>query len=105
MKAIRVMKRIIKRIKCELMYRQATAQADCASRKNHGDIYYVLPTQSGKLMIMNRSMFATFRKAHLTDPDFKIRDLFRDCVYHTNCMSKNGKRNRKRKFLRWKGLN
>ena len=95
---------IFKRIRCEIMYRQATAKADCASRKNNGEIFYVLPTQKGKLMIMNRSLFEAFRKTRLVDSDIKARDLFRDCVYHTSCRSEKGKRSRKRKFLRWKGL-
>lgn len=95
---------IIKRIKCEIMYRKATAAADYASRKKGGEVFYVLPTNSGKLMVMNRPMFEQFKKAHLTDKDFKARDLFKDCVYHTLCRSKNGRRSRKRKFLRWKGL-
>ena len=78
--------KIFKRIKCEIMYRQATAKADYAAKKHKGEIYFVLPTEKGNLMIM------------------KSRDLFRDCVYHTNCKSERGKRSRKRKFLRWKGL-
>lgn len=96
--------KIFKRIKCEIMYRQATAKADYASKKNNGEIFYVLPTQKGNLMIMNRSLFEAFKKTKLVDSDMKVRDLFKDCVYHTNCKSEKGKRSRKRKFLRWKGL-
>ena len=55
-------------------------------------------------MIMNRSLFEAFKKTKLVDSDMKVRDLFKDCVYHTNCKSKKGKLSRKRKFLRWKGL-
>ena len=36
--------KIFKRIKCEIMYRQATAKADYAAKKNKGEIYFVLPT-------------------------------------------------------------
>ena len=96
--------KIFKRIKCEIMYRQATAKADYASKKNNGEIFYGLPTQTGNLPIMNRSPVATFKRTKLVDNDMKVRDLFRDCVYHTNCKSKKGKESRKRKFLRWKGL-
>ena len=35
--------KIFKRIKCEIMYRQATAKADYAAKKNKGEIYFVLP--------------------------------------------------------------
>jgi len=96
-------KKLISRIKCELMYRKATAAADKMASKD-GDIYYVLPTEKGKLMVMNRNQYMAFRKVGLTPKDGKPRDLFHDCLYHTNCKSKNGKRWRKRKFLRWKGV-
>ena len=96
--------KIFKRIKYEIMYRQATTKADYASKKNNGEIFYVLPTQNGNLMIMNRSLFETFKRTKLVDNDMKVRDLFRDCVYHTNCKSKKSKVSRKHKFLRWKGL-
>lgn len=96
-------KKAIYRTKCELMYRKATAAADKASSKD-GDIYYVLPTEGGKLMVINRSQYQSFRKAGLTPKDAKTRDLFQDCLYHTNCHSKKAKAGRKRKYLRWKGL-
>lgn len=96
-------KNMIYRTKCELMYRKATAAADKASFKD-GDIYYVLPTESGKLMVINRSQYQTFRKAGLTPKDAKTKDLFHDCLYHTNCHSEKAKVGRKRKFMRWKGL-
>lgn len=96
-------KRLIHRIKCELMYRKATTAADKMASKD-GDIYYVLPTEKGKLMVINRNQYLSFRKVGLTPKDGKPRDLFHDCLYHTNCRSKNAKRGRKRKFLRWKGL-
>lgn len=96
-------KKTIHRIKCELMYCKATAAADKMASKNQ-DIYYVLPTESGKLMVINRSQYMIFRKAGLTPKDGKPKDLFRDCLYHTNCHSKKAKQNRKGKFLRWKGF-
>lgn len=96
-------KRLIHRIKCELMYRKATAAADKMASKD-ADVYYVLPTENGKLMIANRKQYMTFRKVGLTPKDGKPRDLFKDCLYHTNCHSKKAKQGRKRKFLRWKGF-
>lgn len=97
-------KSIIKRIKFELIYRRSVSAADSASRKSGGETFFVLPTHGGKLMVMSRKDFTSFKKAHLVDSGFKPRDLFRDCVYHTNCRSSKGKRSRKRKFLRWKGM-
>ncbi len=96
-------KKLFYRIKCELMYRKAKAAAQKASSKD-GDIYYVLPTESGKLMVINRQQYLAFRKVGLTPKDAKPKDLFRDCVYHTNAKSRNAQLSRKRKFLRWKGL-
>lgn len=96
-------KKLIYRIKCELMYRKAKAAAIKMASKD-GDVYYVLPTESGKLMVINRSQYLAYRKVGLTPKDGKPRELFRDCVYHTRAHSKAAQNNRKRKFLRWKGL-
>jgi hypothetical protein len=96
-------KRMIYRIKCELMYRKATAAAEKMASKD-GCIYFVLPTESGKLMVLNHDQYLAFRKVGLTPVDARPKDLFRDCLYHTNCHSEKAKQSRKRKFLRWKGL-
>lgn len=96
-------KKLAYRIKCELMYRKATAAADRMASKT-GDIYYVLPMESGKLMVINRNEYMAYRKIGLTPKDGKPKDLFHDCIYHTNCHSKKGRLHRKGKFFRWKGL-
>lgn len=85
------------------MYRKAKAAALKASSKD-GDIYYVLPMQSGKLMVINRNQYLAYRKVGLTPKDAKPKDLFHDCVYHTNAKSRKAQQSRKRKFLRWKGF-
>ena len=85
------------------MYRKAKAAALKASSKD-GEIYFVLPMQSGKLMVINRNQYLAYRRVGLTPKDAKPKDLFHDCVYHTNAKSKKAQQNRKRKFLRWKGL-
>ena len=36
--------KIFKRIKCEIMYRQATAKADYASKKNNGEKNWLTTT-------------------------------------------------------------
>ncbi len=94
---------IVKRIKCELMYRKAKAAALRASLKS-GETYFVLPMESGRLMVISKNQYLAYRKAGLTPKDAKPKDLFRDCVYHTDARSSKAQRNRKRKFLRWKGL-
>ncbi len=96
-------RQLIYRIKCELMYRKATEIADKKAYHN-GCIYYVLPTESGKLMVINRQQYMEYRKLGLTPKDGQSKDLFHDCVYHTNCNSAKGKEHRKRKFLKWKGI-
>ena len=40
--------KIFKRIKCEIMYRQATAKADYASKKNNGEIFSRSSAFSGR---------------------------------------------------------
>ncbi len=97
-------KNLFKRIKCELMYRKATAAADKAAGK-HGGVFFVLPMQSGKLMVINKQQYAEFKKRKLAPKDAKVKDLYHDCVYHTRCFSKKGRDGKKRKFLRWKGFN
>lgn len=96
-------KKLFRRIKCELMYRQAVIKADKAA-KSSNDVFFVLPTESGKLMIMTKSMYELFRRKKLVPKDAYAKDLFKDSVYHTRCRSVNAKRAKKRKFLKWKGF-
>lgn len=92
--------KIINRLKCELMYRRAVSMADKASSKD-GQVYFVLPTETKKLMVINHAQYILFRKKGLTPKDAKPKDLFRSSVYHTNCRSDKAKRMKKRKFLSW----
>lgn len=96
-------KLIFKRIKSELMYRKAVCAADKAAKKS-GEVHFVLPMESGRLIATNRKHFEAFKRMKLADKSVKTKDLFKDCVYHTNCRSRNGRRSKKRKFLKWKGL-
>lgn len=96
-------KKIFKRIKCELMYWNAVQAAHKLNRKT-GIVYFVMPTESGKLMVMNYDEYKIYRQKGYTDKELKPKDLFKESVYHTNCKSKLGKQNKHRKFLRWKGL-
>lgn len=96
-------RKILKRIKCELMYWNAVQTANKLNRKM-GVVYFVMPTESGKLMVMNYDEYVLYRKKGYTDKDLKPKDLFKESVYHTNCKSKAGKQHKHRKFLRWKGF-
>lgn len=95
--------KLLHRIKCEIMYRKAVSLADKTSAKN-GKVYFVMPTETGKLMVISYEEYCAFRKAKLTPRDLRPRDMFRESLYHTNCKSKKGKQYKKHKFLRWQGL-
>lgn len=97
------LKKLIYRIKCELMYRKSTAAADKMASKD-GEVYYVLPMESGKVTVINRQQYMAFRQLGYAPKDGRPRDLFRDCLYHTNCRSDKAKAGRKRKFMKWKGI-
>lgn len=96
-------KNIIKRIKSELMYHRAVVMADRAQAK-YGCDYFVMPTESGKLIIINKEEYRVFRNHKWTPKSVKTRDLYRECLYHTSCHSKKARVAKKRKYLRWKGL-
>lgn len=92
-----------KRIQCEIIYRKAVDMANRAAQKNQ-EVYFVLPMSSGKLIVVNKEQYKYFREKKLTPKDAKVRDLFKDSVYHTLCKSEKGKRQKKLKYLRWKGV-
>lgn len=96
-------RKIFKRIKYELMYFRAVSMADKAHVK-YGCDYFVMPTESDKLIVINKEEYRIFRNRKWTPKSVKARDLYRECVYHTACRSTKAKVSKKRKYLRWKGL-
>ncbi len=95
--------KIFKRIKSELTYFRAVTMADNAHSR-YGCDYFVMPTESGKLIVINKEEYRLFRNRKWTPREVKARDLYRECLYHTSCNSHKAKVAKKRKYLRWKGL-
>lgn len=95
--------KLFKRAKCELQYWEACRKADKLAMRT-GVVFFVLPLESGKLIVIDKDGYEKFRIRHLTPKDMPPRDLFRESVYHTRCRSINGRKSKKRKFLRWKGF-
>lgn len=85
------------------MYWEACRKADkCAMQT--GDVFYVLPLESGKLIVLNKDAYESYRIRNLTPKDAPPRSLYKNSVYHTRCFSINARKSKKRKFLKWKGL-
>lgn len=103
MKKFKKFRRLFKRIKCEIMYYKAVQMAEKASARK-GQVYFILPTAGKKLMVVNRAEYLIMRKRKMTDKDAKAKDLYRDAIYHTLCHSKNAKRKKHRRFLKWQGV-
>lgn len=65
-----------------LRYREAVKKADEAHMKT-GERYYVIPSTSGKLIIMDRFNFRGLKKKHFINQNARIRDLVNECFYLT----------------------
>lgn len=65
-----------------LRYREAVIKADKAHATT-GERYYVMPSTSGKLLIMDRTNFRGLKKKHYICYSAKVRDLINECFYLT----------------------
>lgn len=65
-----------------LRYREAVKKADKEHLKT-GERYYVMPSTSGKLIIMDRLNFRGLKKKHYVSHNAKVRDLVNECFYLT----------------------
>lgn len=65
-----------------LRYREAVNKADDAHAKT-GERYYVMPSTSGKLLIMDRINFRAMKKKHYINHNANVRDLVNECFYLT----------------------
>lgn len=95
--------KLFRRIKAEIAYRMAVRAAN-AGYERTGRTHYVMPTESGKLMIVTAKSFSYLRNTKRADKGIRVRNLHRESLYNTDCRSKKGKRIRKEKYLRWLGL-
>ncbi len=99
-----IINKLFLRIRAEIVYAKAKAVADRKAEEYPPLTYFVLPMQSGKLIVVDYNQFCEMRRWGKAPKDAKPKDLYRNCVYHTKCMSDKGKASHKRKYLKWKGL-
>lgn len=72
-----------------LRYREAVKKADKAHAET-GERYYVMPSTSGKLHVMDRRNFRCLKIKHYIPHDVHIRDLVNECFYLTPYRNGNG---------------
>jgi len=70
------------KFKAYLQLREAVKKADEAHEED-GERYYVLPTNDGKLIVMDRKNFRILKKKHYINRNSNIRDLVEECFYCT----------------------
>jgi glutaredoxin-related protein len=70
------------KFKAFLQLREAVKKADKAHEED-GERYYVLPTNDGKLIVMDRKNFRILKKKHYINRNSNIRDLVEECFYCT----------------------
>lgn len=73
---------IFKKFKAYLRFREAVKKANEAHLIN-GQRYYVLPTDDGKLVIMDRKNFRGLRRKGYLARNISIATLANSCIYHT----------------------
>lgn len=73
---------IFKKFKAYLRFREAVKKADEAHLIN-GQRYYVLPTEDGKLVIMDRKNFRGLRRKGYLSSSVSIAILANSCIYCT----------------------
>lgn len=99
-----IINKLFLRIRAEIVYAKAKAVADRKAKEYPPLTFFVLPMESGKLIVVDYNQFCEMRRWGKAPKDAKPKDLYKDCVYHTKCMSEKGKASHKRKYLKWKGL-
>jgi hypothetical protein len=98
-----------RKLKAFLMLNQAEAQADAAFRQ-YGRRFFVMPTQDGKLFVMDRYDLRRMKVKHYISKNCHVDDLIRECFYFTPI--KNGlgvinpqdRDNRRRAYYKWYDL-
>lgn len=100
MNCIKKVKKVYYKMRWYLMYREAVKKSEQASMKLR-KLVFVLPTESGKLMLMTYQDFKNLKKTKVIGKDYKPNQLFKECVYHTNIKSKKGKENHYEKWVTW----
>lgn len=73
---------IFKKIKAEIVYSLAVRKADNAHNEN-GDRYYVMPSEDGRLVVVDRRNFRILKRKNYIPKDASVADMQRECFYCT----------------------
>ena len=92
----------VRTYRAKLNLQRAIRMAEEA-HKNNGKRYYVMPSQNGKLIVMDRANFRKLRQKHYIPQDRKITDATEACFYFTangagETMSKELRQEKERKY-------
>lgn len=80
---------IFKKIKAETVYSLAVRKADNAHSEN-GERYYVMPSEDGRLVIVDRRNFRILKRKNYISKDASVADMQRECFYCTPYRNGNG---------------
>ena len=100
---------IFRRIKAFLMLYKAVEQAETA-RREYGRRFYVMPTQDGKLVVLDKYDLHRLKVKHYISKDTNVESLLRDSFYFTPLASGLGEINpqdrkvRERAYYKWYDL-
>lgn len=100
---------IFRKFKAFLMLYEAVQQADSA-RVQYGRRFYVMPTQDGKLVVMDKYDLRRMKVKHLIDKNCNVETLLQESFYFTPLASGLGeidpqdRKNRERAYYRWYDL-
>lgn len=72
-----------RKLKAFLMLYKAIEQAE-AARVKHGRRFFVMPTQDGKLVVMDKYDLRRLKVKHYLDKSCHVEDLLRESFYYTS---------------------
>lgn len=99
----------IRKLKAFLMLYKAVEQADAAHRQ-YGRRFFVMPTQDGKLFVMDKYDLRRLKNKHYIARSCHVEDLGREAFYYTPLGNGLGeivpqdRKNRERAYYRWYDL-
>ena len=100
---------IFRKIKAYLMLYKAIEQAETA-RTQYGRRFYVMPTQDGKLVVMDKYDLRRLKVKHYIDRGVNVETLLQESFYYTALASGLGeinpqdRKNRERAYYKWYDL-
>lgn len=81
---------VFRKLKSYVQLREAVKRADAAHAKT-GQRYYVMPSMSGKLLVLDRDGFRVLKKKKYISRHAKMRDVLNECFYFTPYWDGKGK--------------